>query len=209
MRPTLSGETTMSADTAPTCTNATRNAGTARTARTNRRRRTVAVGLATLFAAAAVATTTSCAGHPAKAAKAVGAPATGAPVTGAAATGAAATTRPAVEGKAFGLNPYAWATRRPSNIGIYGITLHGQSFSYAQVRLALFKDGGFPGVPSWTSTTTAHYVSGRPGGSFDVTTGLLDCTAYGSRQNSTLMVLDLATNTWSNKVRVSTGCGAK
>ncbi|MEV0091904.1 hypothetical protein [Streptomyces sp. NPDC050738] len=177
----------MNADTTPTSTHATRTA---------RRQRAVAFGLATLFAAAAVATTTSCAGHPAKTTKSAAAPT----------KAATAAKKPGVEGKAFGLNPYAWSTRRPSTIGIYGITLHGQSFSYAQVRLAVFKDGGFPGVPSWTATTTAHYVSGRPGGAFDVTTGLLDCTAYGYRVNSTLMVLDLATNTWSNKVRVSTGC---
>ncbi|GAA1355690.1 hypothetical protein [Streptomyces beijiangensis] len=186
------------------------NAKTVRTdanpTRTGRGRRTAALGLATLFAAAAVATTTSCAAHGSKSAAATTAPAKAA---AAPAKAAATVGKPAVEGKAFGLNPYAWATRRSSTIGIYGITLHGQSFSYAQVRLAVFKDGGFPGVPSWTATTTAHYVSGRPGGAFDVTTGLLDCTAYGYRQNSTLMVLDLATNTWSNKVRVSTGCGAK
>ncbi|WP_329118028.1 hypothetical protein [Streptomyces sp. NBC_01465] len=180
----------MNTQTAPTSTDTT--------TRATRRRRTVALGMATLFAAAAVATTTSCAGHPAKSASA--------PAKAAAKT-APSTSKPAVEGKAFGLNPYAWATRSPSKYGIYGITAHGQSFSYSQVRLAVFKDGGFPGVPSWTGTTTAHYVSGRPGGGFDVTTGLLDCTAYGYRLNATMMVLDLATNTWSNKVRVSTGCG--
>ncbi|MFI5792408.1 hypothetical protein [Streptomyces sp. NPDC051677] len=103
--------------------------------------------------------------------------------------------------------PYAWATRRGSTIGIYGIDMHGQSFTVGgTVRMALFSDAGPRGIPVWTKDATARRINGRPGGSFNVTTGLLDCTAYGYAKDSTMMVWDIATDTWSNKVRVSTGC---
>ncbi|MDX2676929.1 hypothetical protein [Streptomyces soliscabiei] len=103
--------------------------------------------------------------------------------------------------------PYAWATRRGSTIGIYGIDMHGQSFTVGgTVRIALFRDSGPRGIPVWTKDATARRITGRPGGSFNVTTGLLDCTAYGYAKDSTMMVWDIATNTWSNKVRVSTAC---
>jgi hypothetical protein len=103
--------------------------------------------------------------------------------------------------------PYAWATRRGSTIGIYGIDMHGQSFTVGgTVRIALFRDSGPRGIPVWTKDATARRITGRPGGSFNVTTGLLDCTAYGYAKDSTMMVWDIATNTWSNRVRVSTAC---
>ncbi len=113
----------------------------------------------------------------------------------------------ALENKAYGYNPSIWATRRDSSIGVYGISLHGRSFTIGgQVKLVLFRDGGVPGVPSWYRTTTARSKPNRHGGAFDVTTGLLDCTAYGYGVDSTLMALDVTTNTWSGKARVSTGC---
>jgi hypothetical protein len=103
--------------------------------------------------------------------------------------------------------PYAWATRRGSTIGIYGIDMHGQNFTVGgTVRIALFRDSGPRGIPVWTKDATARRITGRPGGSFNVTTGLLDCTAYGYAKDSTMMVWDIATNTWSNRVRVSTAC---
>ncbi|SHI24477.1 hypothetical protein [Streptomyces sp. 3214.6] len=113
----------------------------------------------------------------------------------------------AIEAQAHRSTPYAWATRRGSTIGIYGIDMHGQSFTVGgTVRLALFRDSGPRGIPVWTKDATARRITGRPGGSFNVTTGLLDCTAYGYAKDSTMMVWDIATNTWSNKVRVSTAC---
>ncbi|MFI7293311.1 hypothetical protein [Streptomyces sp. NPDC050121] len=72
--------------------------------------------------------------------------------------------------------------------------------------MALFSDSGPRGIPVWTKDATARRITGRPGGSFNVTTGLLDCTAYGYAKDSTMMVWDIATNTWSNKARVSTSC---
>ena len=160
-------------------------------------RRVTALGLAVLFAAAAVATT-GCGGNSDTADR----------TTAAKPAAPKADGLGAVEGKAYGYNPYVWATRAPSTIGVYGLVLRGQSFTVGgQVKMALFKDGGVPGVPSWYKTTTARSVSGRHGGGFDFTTGLLDCTAYGYAKNSTLMALDVTTNTWSSKARVSTGCG--
>lgn len=164
---------------------------------TGSNRRAATLGLAVLFAAAAVATT-GCGGNPDTAAR-----------TNAAKSASATATGPAaVEGKAYGYNPYIWATRSPSTIGVYGLVLRGQSFTIGgQVKMVLYKDGGVPGVPVWYKTTTARSLSGRHGGAFNITTGLLDCTAYGYAKNSTLMALDVTTNTWSNKARVSTGCG--
>jgi hypothetical protein len=166
-----------------------------------RGRRATALGLAALFAAAAVATTTACGSGTDSAAGTTG-------TTGPKKTAATApASGEALEGKAYGYNPYAWATRKSSTIGIYGITLHGQSFSLGgQVKMVLYKDSGPRGIPVWYKTATAHSVAGRPGGGFDVVTGLLDCTAYGYAKDATLMVLDVNTNTWSNKVRVSRGC---
>ncbi|MEU9287665.1 hypothetical protein AB0D57_23885 [Streptomyces sp. NPDC048275] len=159
-------------------------------------RRATALGLAGLLATAVIATTTACAGNADTA------------VRSTSTKTVSPKGLPSVEGKAYGYNPYAWATRSPSRIGVYGITLHGQSFSKGgQVKMVLYKDSRITGIPSWYKTTTARTVWGRPGGGFDVTTGLLDCTAYGYARNSTLMVLDVTTNTWSNKVRVSTDCG--
>ncbi|MDX3249303.1 hypothetical protein [Streptomyces sp. ME18-1-4] len=113
----------------------------------------------------------------------------------------------AIETQAHRSTPYAWATRRGSTIGIYGIDMHGQSFTVGgTVRMALFSDSGPRGIPVWTKDATARRITGRPGGSFNVTTGLLDCTAYGYAKDSTMMVWDIATNTWSNKLRVSTAC---
>ncbi|MFD4527413.1 hypothetical protein ACFWP7_26465 [Streptomyces sp. NPDC058470] len=160
-------------------------------------RRVTALGLAVLFAAAAMATT-GCGGNSDTAAR----------PTAARSAPPETTELGAVEGKAYGYHPYVWATRAPSTIGVHGLVLRDQSFTVGgQVKMALFKDGGVPGVPSWYKTTTARSVSGRPGGGFDFTTGLLDCTAYGYAKNSTLMALDVTTNTWSSKARVSTGCG--
>jgi hypothetical protein len=74
-------------------------------------------------------------------------------------------------------------------MGIYGIDMHGQSFTLGgTVRMALFKDSGPRGIPVWTKDATARWINGRPGSSFDVTTGLLDCTAYGYAKDSTMMV---------------------
>ncbi|MGW1782961.1 hypothetical protein ACWCQQ_28030 [Streptomyces sp. NPDC002143] len=112
-----------------------------------------------------------------------------------------------VQAQAYGYAPYAWATRRGSTVGIYGIDMHGQSFTIGgTVRMALFSDSGPRGIPVWTKDAAARRITGRPGGAFDVRTGLLDCTAYGYAKDSTMMVWDIATDTWSNKVRVSTSC---
>ncbi|MEU6380411.1 hypothetical protein [Streptomyces sp. NPDC046909] len=173
-------------------------------ARSGRARRITALGLTALFVAATAATTTACGADRADGAKSAPKAAT----SSAPAEGKGKGLKD-VEGKAYGYNPYAWATRSKSTIGIYGIVLHGQSFTVGgQVKLVLFKDGGVPGVPVWYRTTTARSASGRHGGGFDVTTGKLDCTAYypGRAANSTLMALDVTTNTWSNKVRVATDC---
>ncbi|WP_157901124.1 hypothetical protein [Streptomyces davaonensis] len=165
-----------------------------RTARTHRR--ATALGLAALFTAAALATTTAC-----------GSSEDASPKSDSGDKKKSAASGQALENKAYGYNPYAWATRRDSRIGVYGIELHGQSFTLGgEVKLVLYKDNRVPGVPSWYRTTTARWKTGRHGGAFDVTTGMLDCTAYGYAKDSTLMALDVTTNTWSNKVRVSTGC---
>ncbi|CCK30216.1 putative secreted protein [Streptomyces davaonensis JCM 4913] len=167
---------------------------TMRTARTHRR--ATALGLAALFTAAALATTTAC-----------GSSEDASPKSDSGDKKKSAASGQALENKAYGYNPYAWATRRDSRIGVYGIELHGQSFTLGgEVKLVLYKDNRVPGVPSWYRTTTARWKTGRHGGAFDVTTGMLDCTAYGYAKDSTLMALDVTTNTWSNKVRVSTGC---
>ncbi|MGV9452771.1 hypothetical protein [Streptomyces sp. NPDC003635] len=167
-----------------------------RIARTYRRATTL--GLAALLTAATLATATGCGSD--------GDPGGGETRKKAVAPTSAASGQ-ALEGKAYGYAPSTWATRRDSRIGVYGIDLHGQSFTLGgEVRMALYRDGGIPGVPSWARSTTAQWQTGRRGGAFDVTTGLLDCTAYGYGKDSTLMALDVATNTWSNKVRVSTGC---
>ncbi|MEV1065420.1 hypothetical protein [Streptomyces sp. NPDC050263] len=134
---------------------------------------------------------------------------TGASTTASATASATSVSAPgqSVEARAYGSAPYAWATRRGSTIGIYGIDLHGQSFTNGgTVRMALFSDSGPRGIPVWTKDAVARRLSGRPGGSFDVRTGLLDCTAYGYAKDSTMTVWDIATDTWSNKVRVSTSC---
>lgn len=175
-----------------------------RTARTHRR--ATALGLAALFTAATLATATGC-GSNGDSDGDSGGQDTRRKAAASASSPASPASGQALEGKAYGYAPYAWATRRDSRIGVYGIDLHGQSFTLGgEVRMALFRDGGVPGVPSWVKSTTAQWKTGRHGGAFDVTTGLLDCTAYGYGTDSTLMALDVATNTWSNKVRVSTGC---
>lgn len=166
--------------------------------------RATALCLTALFVVATAATTTACGADGKKSAARTA-------VSKPAASSAPAKGLEDVEGKAYGYNPYAWYTRSKSSIGVYGIELHGQSFTIGgQVKMVLYKDGGVPGVPSWYKTTTAYTASGRHGGAFDVATGLLDCSAYypGRPTNSTLMALDVTTNTWSNKVRVQTGCSS-
>ncbi|KUO22227.1 hypothetical protein [Streptomyces dysideae] len=103
--------------------------------------RATALGLAAQFTAATVATTTACGADgrttttkkPARAATASASPASGQALEG-------------VEGKAYGYSPYAWTTRRPSSIGVYGIDLHDQSSTVGgTVKMVLYRDGGVPG----------------------------------------------------------------
>ncbi|WP_327314917.1 hypothetical protein [Streptomyces sp. NBC_01235] len=52
------------------------------------------------------------------------------------------------------------------------------------------RSGGTNGIPVRTKDTTARRINGSPGGAFDVTTGLLDRTAYGYARDSTMLVWD-------------------
>ncbi|MEU1201568.1 hypothetical protein ABZ446_35845 [Streptomyces sp. NPDC005813] len=92
-----------------------------------------------------------------------------------------------------------------TNDGAYRITVRGKYFTRgATARIVIFKDGGLSGIPSWYKDVAINRVYGT----INVNTGRLDCTAYGRTRNATLMVRDLRTGTWSNKVRVSVGCGS-
>ncbi|MFF3938098.1 hypothetical protein [Streptomyces phaeofaciens] len=164
--------------------------------------RTTALAVTTVVAAA-ITTLTGCGSGDGHAGRTAAAAVTPAPARQAAASAPGDT----VVSRAYRAAPYAWATRHGSRIGIYGLDLHGRGFTRGStVRLALFRDSGPRGIPVWTKDATARRIVGRPGGAFDVSTGLLDCTAYRYPKDSTLMVWDIATDTWSNKVRVATGC---
>ncbi|MFI2432029.1 hypothetical protein [Streptomyces sp. NPDC018693] len=177
------------------------------------RRRAATLGLAALFAVTATIGTAACGSTAGKTdTGGAGAAPTGiasAPGTAGPAKASSSSSSPALEGKAYGHAPRAWATRTPSTIGVHGLDVHGQSFTVGgQAKIVVYRDGS-RGIPSHYKETTARYTPGRHGGGFDLRLGLLDCTAYGYGYDSTLMVLDATTDTWSNKVRVSTGCNRR